>query len=50
MFSYYNPHPQGKRVKDCLKRALTLATGKDGVLHDTWDSRDRCVYNAWVVK
>lgn len=28
-FQYSNPHPQGKIVKDCAKRAITLATGKD---------------------
>ena len=125
-YQFYNPHPQQKRVRDCVKRALTLATGKDykqvslelnrlkketgakefnsnenwkeyvkrlgweklsfpaikgqprmnghtftenypmgtyllrmaghlvtvkdGVLYDTWDSRDKCVYNAWKVK
>ena len=28
-FKYYNPHPDGKRVKDCVKRAICGATGKD---------------------
>ena len=28
-FEYYNPHPQGKLVGDCVKRALTKATGND---------------------
>lgn len=28
MYQYNNPHPQGKRTTDCLKRAITLATGK----------------------
>lgn len=28
-FIYNNPHPKGKRVNDCVKRAITLATGKD---------------------
>ncbi len=32
MYKYYNPHPNGKRVGDCVKRAFTLATG--------WDYRD----------
>ena len=124
---YFNPHPKGKLVNDCVKRALTLATGKsyqeislalnrykkitnsksfnsrknvkefiekelgykklsfpavagmprmngyiftkkypkgkyilnmakhlvtcvDGKLYDTFDSSDKCVYSAWVVK
>lgn len=29
MFKFNNPHPEGKRVKDCVKRAITLSTGKD---------------------
>lgn len=29
MFKYCNPHPQGKIVGDCVKRAITIATGKD---------------------
>ena len=29
MFEYYNPHPEGKLVKDCVKRAITKATGLD---------------------
>lgn len=30
-FNYfeYNPHPQGKNVGDCVKRAFTRATGMD---------------------
>lgn len=28
-FVYYNPHPQGKIVEDCVKRALTKATQRD---------------------
>lgn len=27
MFTYYNPHPKGKFVNDCVKRAITIATG-----------------------
>lgn len=122
---FYNPHPKGKLVNDCVKRAFTLATGKDymevqrelngikndigakiysdkrvthayiksygwtkisfkaikgqprmtakqfvkdypkgtyvcrmahhlatikdGVLYDTWDSSDKCIYCAWKV-
>ena len=126
-FCYNNPHPQGKIVKDCVKRAITLATGRDyrdislelnrikkitgcekfnnpkntkyyienvlggkklsfpaekgkqrmdgfnftlqypkgiyilrmaghiscvidGVINDTWDCSNKCVYNAWVIK
>jgi len=124
-YQYYNPHPKQKKVGDCVKRAFTIATGKDymeiqrelnalknelgldsfnnnknfqeyikrngwlklsfkavkgeprmnghrfvkdypkgtyvlrmaghlatvkdGVLLDTWDSRKKCVYNAWKV-
>lgn len=127
MFVYENPHPQGKLVSDCVKRALTIVTGRDydiikrelnrlkkttgakafndnknwkyfvnnimhyeklsfpaekgkprmngktfceqfpkgvyllrmahhlsacvnGVICDTWDCSDKCVYNAWKVK
>src|SRR5690554_691246 len=28
-YQYTNPHPKGKRVGDCVKRAFTLATGQD---------------------
>jgi len=28
-FSYCNPHPKGKEVNDCVKRAITIATEKD---------------------
>ena len=28
-FIYNNPHPKGKSVGDCVKRAITIATGKD---------------------
>lgn len=126
-FIYNNPHPKGKKVGDCVKRALTLATNKDylevqrelnkikkitksqkfndnknykyyiekvlgykklsfpakvgiprmngerfcetypkgkyilrmaghlscsidGVINDTWDCSEKCVYNAWEVK
>lgn len=27
MFEYYNAHPQGKNVNDCVKRAITVASG-----------------------
>lgn len=27
MFKFTNPHPQGKRVKDCVKRACAIASG-----------------------
>ena len=27
MFEYYNAHPQGKNVNDCVKRAITIASG-----------------------
>lgn len=29
MYKFLNPHPQGKRVGDCVKRAITIASGKD---------------------
>ena len=29
MYIYSNPHPKGKRVGDCVKRAIVLATGLD---------------------
>ena len=28
-YIYKNPHPKGLRVGECVKRAITLATGKD---------------------
>lgn len=126
MFEFYNPHPQQKMVGDCVKRALTKASGLtyqevsnelnrikrekgassyasnsvwmhyvdnnlhakkisfpaekgkprmngarfceeypkgvyilnmakhlsccvDGILYDTWDSSDKCVYNAYEI-
>ena len=126
-FKFNNPHPQGKIVRDCVKRAITIATDKDymevqrelnrikkitkcekfnedrnfkyylekilnckklsfpavkgqsrmngerfceqfpkgkyilnmaghlsccidGVINDTWDCSNKCVYNAWEVK
>lgn len=29
LFQYTNPHPQGCLVGDCVKRAITIATGTD---------------------
>jgi len=29
MYRYYSPHPGGKCVPDCVKRAITKATGLD---------------------
>lgn len=29
MFQYFNAHPKNLRVGDCVKRALTFATGED---------------------
>ena len=29
MYKFLNVHPKGLRVKDCVKRAITKATGKD---------------------
>jgi hypothetical protein len=29
MFNFFNPHPEGKSVRDCVKRAIVKATGKD---------------------
>ncbi len=29
MYKFFNAHPKGLRVKDCVKRALTVATGED---------------------
>jgi hypothetical protein len=125
-FEFLNLHPKGKNVRDCVKRALTFATGltyqevslmlnrlkeetnckkfnedknwkeyikrlgyeklsfqaiqgcnrmtgetfceyypsgtyllrmahhlticKDGVIYDTWNCSEKCVYNAWKVK
>lgn len=29
MYKFFNAHPKGLRVTDCVKRALTVATGED---------------------
>lgn len=29
MYKFYNAHPKGKRVQDCVKRAITVAEGRD---------------------
>lgn len=29
MYTFMNPHPKGCLVGDCVKRALTIATGED---------------------
>lgn len=29
MYRFYNAHPEGKLVNDCVKRAITLATNMD---------------------
>lgn len=28
-YKFCNPHPDGKRVRDCVKRAICLAEGRD---------------------
>ena len=40
-------YPKGTYI---LRMAKHLATCVDGVLYDSWDSRDKCVYNAFKVK
>lgn len=126
MYQFYNPHPDSKEVRDCVKRAITKVTGLpyeevqrelnrhkkitgcakfndnknwksyvinvlkatklsfpgvlgeprmnghsfcyqyptgsyllrmaghlvacvDGIIYDTWDCRDKCVYNAYKI-
>ena len=29
MYKYYNPHPKGLSIDDCVKRALVVVTGRD---------------------
>ena len=29
MYKFYNPHPKGLRVRDCVKRAICATTGMD---------------------
>ena len=29
MYKYYNPHPKGLSVDDCVKRAIVVVTGRD---------------------
>jgi len=29
IYKFYNPHPEGKLLGDCVKRTLTRASGKD---------------------
>ena len=126
MYKYLNLHPEGKKVRDCVKRALSFCTGlpyqeislilnrlkketgcktfnenknwkkfvkdmgwekiyfpaekgyermngerfceyypkgtyllrmahhlsvcKDGIIYDTWNCSEKCVYNAWKIK
>lgn len=33
-----------------LRMAGHLSCCIDGVIYDTWDCTDKCVYNAWLVK
>ncbi len=33
-----------------LRMAGHLSVCVDGVIYDTWDCRDKCVYNAWKVE
>lgn len=33
-----------------LRMAGHLVTCVDGIIYDTWDSRDKCVYNAFQVR
>lgn len=40
-------HPEGTYL---LKMAHHLTCCKDGVIYDTWDCSDKCVYCAWEVK
>jgi hypothetical protein len=40
-------HPKGTYI---LRMAGHLATCENGVIYDSWDSRDKCVYNAYKVK
>jgi len=46
-WSFTKRYPKGVYV---LRMAKHLVTVKDGNILDTWDCRDKCVYNAWKVK
>lgn len=40
-------YPKGTYI---LRMASHLSCCKDGVINDTWDCSEKCVYNAWEVK
>ena len=40
-------HPTGSYI---LRMAGHLSSCVDGVILDTWDCRDKCVYNAYKVR
>lgn len=46
-YSFCKAYPKGKYV---LRMAKHLSSCVDGVIYDTWDCREKCVYNAWEVK
>ena len=40
-------YPKGKYV---LRMAGHLTCCIDGIIYDTWDCSEKCVYNAWKIK
>lgn len=46
-YKFCNPHPTGSYI---LRMAGHLSSCVDGVILDTWDCRDKCVYNAYKVR
>ena len=45
--SFARSHRKGTYI---LNMAHHVVACIDGVLYDTWDSTEKCVYSAWVVK
>lgn len=56
MFKYTNPHPQGKRVGDCIKRACVLASGIDyrtiSIMLNRWkhETNERDYWKSFIEK
>lgn len=46
-YHFANRYPKGKFI---LSMAGHLTACIDGVIYDTWDCREKCVYTAWEIK
>lgn len=45
-YTFCNEYPKGAYI---LRMAHHLTCCIDGVIYDTWDCRDKCVYNAYKI-